>query len=108
MGRYGSFTYTPDGDFNGIDQFTYMASDIDGEGGLATVTLTVEAVNDAPVAVADTGYSIPEGGTLTVLAASGVLVNDTDEENDTLTAALDVTLDGHAAEDLEVGLGRRA
>ena len=45
----GSFTYTPDGDFNGSDSFTYQASD--GRGNLsaaATVTITVNAVNDAP------------------------------------------------------------
>jgi VCBS repeat-containing protein len=43
----GSFTYTPDPDFNGTDQFVYQAND----GSLtdqATVTLTVNAVNDPP------------------------------------------------------------
>jgi len=44
----GSFSYTPDRDFNGLDQFTYRASD--GElFGLATVLLTVNSINDAPV-----------------------------------------------------------
>jgi VCBS repeat-containing protein len=45
----GSFTYTPDPDFNGTDSFTYQASD--GRGNLspaATVTITVNPVNDAP------------------------------------------------------------
>jgi adhesin/invasin len=45
----GGFTYTPDPDFNGSDQFTYQASD--GRGNVspaATVTITVNDVNDPP------------------------------------------------------------
>src|SRR5205807_679865 len=51
----GSFTYTPDANFNGTDSFTYRAIDDGGTdfGGVnasntATVTLTVNPVNDAP------------------------------------------------------------
>jgi VCBS repeat-containing protein len=51
---------------------------------VVTVTITVTAVNHAPVAVAD-AYSTPEGTTLTV-PAPGVLANDTDADGDTLTA----------------------
>ncbi len=52
----GGFTYVPDPDFNGVDSFTYEAVDSgSGATGQATVTLTVNAVNDAPVAVND-GY----------------------------------------------------
>lgn len=87
MGRYGSFTYTPDQDFNGTDQFTYMASDIDGEGGLATVTLTVEAVNDAPVSAGD-AYAATEDEALTVDAAEGVLANDSDIDGDLLSVSI--------------------
>jgi VCBS repeat-containing protein len=50
----GSFTYTPDANFNGIDEFTVtVIDDEDGSGG-ATVTITINAVNDPPVAVPDT------------------------------------------------------
>lgn len=44
----GSFTYTPNENFNGTDSFTYEA--IDGKGGSAqaSVTLTISAINDAP------------------------------------------------------------
>ena len=87
MGRYGSFTYTPDSDFNGIDQFTYMASDIDGEGGIATVTLTVEAVNDVPVSAED-AYAATEDEVLTVDATAGVLANDSDVDGDKLSVSL--------------------
>jgi VCBS repeat-containing protein len=47
----GTFTYTPDANFNGADSFTYTVSD--GElADTATVNVTVNAVNDAPVALA--------------------------------------------------------
>src|SRR5262249_6320530 len=44
----GSFTYTPDANYNGPDTFTYRASDATLTSSLATVTITVSAVNDAP------------------------------------------------------------
>jgi VCBS repeat-containing protein len=46
----GSFTYTPNADFNGTDAFQYQAKDAAGAlSNVATVTITVGAVNDAPV-----------------------------------------------------------
>ena len=82
----GSFTYTPDPDFEGTDSFTYVANDGTVDSNVATVTITVTPVNDAPVAV-DDGYSVPEDGTLTI-AAAGVLANDTDIDGDPLSAVL--------------------
>ena len=46
----GLFTYTPNTDFNGDDQFTVIVTDLSGDGGSATVTVTITAQNDAPVA----------------------------------------------------------
>src|SRR5207248_1370880 len=51
---------------------------------VVTVSLTINPVNDAPVAVADY-YATNEDTTLTV-AAPGVLANDTDVDSSTLTA----------------------
>jgi Bacterial Ig domain len=45
----GTLTYTPDPDFNGVDAFTYAVSDGTGEPVVATVTITVAPVNDAPI-----------------------------------------------------------
>ncbi|MDX2475472.1 MAG: cadherin-like domain-containing protein, partial [Candidatus Krumholzibacteria bacterium] len=45
----GSFDYTPTNDFNGIDTFTYQAFEAGIGSNFATVTLTVNAVNDTPV-----------------------------------------------------------
>ncbi|WP_027330129.1 tandem-95 repeat protein [Marinimicrobium agarilyticum] len=47
----GVVTYTPDENFNGTDTFTYVVQDdADGTSNEATVTLTVNSINDAPVA----------------------------------------------------------
>ena len=79
----GSFTYTPAANYNGADSFTYRANDGPASRTLATVTLTITAVNDAPVAVNDS-YTTNEDTPLTV-AAPGVLGNDTDVDSATLT-----------------------
>jgi len=44
-----SATYTPNANFDGIDTFTYVANDGQVNSALATVSLTVLPVNDAPV-----------------------------------------------------------
>jgi VCBS repeat-containing protein len=82
----GSFQYTPDADFNGTDTFSYAANDGFLDSNIATVTITVDPVNDAPVAVSDT-YTTDEDVILNVVAP-GVLGNDTDVDVDTLTASL--------------------
>ena len=45
-----SVTYTPNADWNGTDTFTYKANDGTADSNTATVTVTVAAVNDAPIA----------------------------------------------------------
>ena len=49
----GGFTYTPAANYNGPDSFTYKANDGAADSNVATVSLTVTAVNDAPVAGGD-------------------------------------------------------
>ncbi len=88
----GSFDYTPAANFNGTDSFTYRASDGRAQSNLATVTLTVGAVSDVPVA-ADDQYQTQPDTALTVNVANGVLSNDSDPDLDPLQAVLvsDVT-----------------
>jgi CSLREA domain-containing protein len=81
----GTFDYTPEANFNGTDSFTYKANDGNLESGVATATITVDAINDAPTAVNDPDYSTDED---TPLSQNGVLDNDTDPEDDGLTAVL--------------------
>ncbi len=83
----GGFTYLSDLNYSGTDEFTYHASDGVVDSGVVTVTIMINPVNDAPVALADTA-STDEDTALTV-AAPGVLGNDSDVEGDTLTAVLD-------------------
>lgn len=83
----GSFTYTPNANFQGSDQFTYRASDGTLQSNTATVTITVAAANTAPTAVND-AYDLGDNNVLIVNASQGVLANDTDPENDALTAVL--------------------
>ena len=79
-------TYTPDQDYNGPDSFTFKANDDTTDSNLATVSITVTPVNDAPVAM-DDEYKTDEDVALTI-PAPGVLANDTDVDGDTLTAVL--------------------
>jgi VCBS repeat-containing protein len=82
----GSFTYTPDADYNGGDSFTYRASDGASQSAVTTVNLTVNPVSDAPAGNGDS-YVLNEDTTLTV-AGPGVLGNDTDADGDPLSATL--------------------
>ncbi|WDF57682.1 Ig-like domain-containing protein [Flavobacterium sp. KACC 22758] len=84
----GVITFTPSADFNSTTPISFPYVITDGSlTATANIEITVTAVNDAPVAVKD-GYSVNEGGTLTVVTANGVLSNDTDVEGDALTAIL--------------------
>lgn len=83
----GSFEYTPNADFSGTDTFTYIANDGTVDSNISTVTITVDPLNDSPVATAD-NYSATEDTTLGVPAALGVLENDTDVDSPTLTASI--------------------
>jgi VCBS repeat-containing protein len=78
----GSFVYTPESNYNGPDGFTY--SIVEGEGSVTgSVTIVVNAVDDAPRAGDDTAGTItgaPVGGNL--------FVNDTDDDGDGFGAEL--------------------
>lgn len=84
----GNVTYTPAANFFGVDQFSYTVSDSNIPAKVSTaavVNVTINAVNDAPVAVADS-YSVPAFiGVVTYPDAQGLLANDSDLENSPLT-----------------------
>ena len=89
----GSFTYNPNGKFESLavgktalDTFRYTVRDGQGGTDTATVTVTVNGVNDAPVA-ADDAYATDEDTTLRV-AVPGLLANDSDPDaSDVLTVS---------------------
>ena len=67
MNPDGTFTYTPDADFNGTDSFMYQVDDGHGGGATAIVSITVDPVNDAPVAsdvAVTTDEDTPANGTI--------------------------------------------
>ncbi len=74
----GSFVYTPQAHFNGQDYFSYQVSD-----GIlnarAFVTITIEAVNDAPVAFDDRASTAEDEA-----VSISVLSNDADVDNSRL------------------------
>src|SRR5439155_13548840 len=89
----GSFTYTPDANYFGADSFTYHAVDSrSAASNVATVSLTITEVNDAPVA-SDVAIATDED----TAATGNVLASVTDPDNtdgilgneDSLTAVLD-------------------
>ena len=82
----GSFVYTPDPDYAGVDTFSYTAVDNGNVSAPVTVTITVEAVNDAPVAVADDYIAVAD--TPLEIAAPGVLGNDFDIEGAALAVVV--------------------
>ena len=93
----GSYLYTPTLNFNGFDSFTYQANDGKLDSNEALVSITVNSVNDAPVAT-DDNYSTNEDTLLNVLAAQGVLANDSDVDGDSLSLSL-LTDPAHGALD---------
>jgi VCBS repeat-containing protein len=78
----GAFTYTPAADYHGSDSFSYRASDGSLTSNLATVTITLSAVNDAPTAADDANSTAED--TALIVDAPGVLANDNDPDGDDL------------------------
>jgi ABC-type transport system substrate-binding protein len=76
-----SRTYTPNPDYNGPDSFSFKASDGANDSNLATVSVTVNPVNDAPVANAQSVATKEDTAKPITLAA-------TDIEGDALTYAV--------------------
>lgn len=67
----GSFSYTPAAGYVGSDSFSYQANDGILNSTVATVTINVQHVDHAPVAVNDT-YSLIEDQTLSASSAAGI------------------------------------
>ena len=101
LNKYGSWKFDPGTAFDDLaagatrtTQVTYTMSDGTATD-TATLTVTVTGVNDAPVAVADSGaFTVTaDNSVLTVADGAGdsaspnsdLLLNDTDAESDTLT-----------------------
>lgn len=82
-GSGASLLYTPAANFNGTDSFTFVVDDGHGGTDTGTITITVTAVNDPPVAN-DDARTIDENEEVTI----DVLANDSDPDGDPLAAEL--------------------
>jgi hypothetical protein len=94
----GSFSYTPASDFNGSDSFTYRASDGQAQSEVATVTITVNAVNDAPSFTkgADVGVIVGDGAQSMPGWATGISAGPANESDQILTLVFEVSTDNEA------------
>ncbi|MBM9519965.1 VCBS domain-containing protein, partial [Desulforhopalus vacuolatus] len=84
----GNLEYRHDGTepdtYSYTDTFTYLASDADEEGNTATVSVNVLPVNDVPVVGNNTGVTVDEGSSDTVITAgmlSSFIDLDIDPDN---------------------------
>jgi len=85
QGTISGLTYTPKANFSGQDVITYTITDApNGLTSIATVTINVTAVNDAPIAVADS-FPIPGDSTANPL---NVLANDNAGGGETQTLTI--------------------
>lgn len=91
VGPDGSFTYMPPANFHGQTTFVYRIVDVGPcadqvANSEATVTITVDPVNDPPTAAADS-FLVLKDRTLNV-GVPGVLLNDHDVDGDSLSAVM--------------------
>ena len=78
----GTYTYTPADSFVGQDSFNYSISDADGDTSTATITIDISAIDQQPVAGADS-FETSVGTTLVITEAT---LLDNDDLGDTPTA----------------------
>jgi VCBS repeat-containing protein len=77
----GAFTFTPNANYNGQTSFTFQISDGSALSNVATVTLTVISVNDAPIAGPIPPVQLDEGQSTTIALAN--FFSDVDTGNTT-------------------------
>jgi hypothetical protein len=93
----GKLRYTPSSGFTGADSFTYRANDGTTDSNQATVSITVDDANAAPVAVDDTAATNEDSD-----VDVDVLANDTDADGNTLSVH-SFTQPGHGSVTLVSG-----
>lgn len=70
-GSGASRTYTPSANFNGVDSFVFVANDGTGDSDEATISITINAVDDPPEAGPDYAFLGLKQATVDVLANDG-------------------------------------
>jgi Cadherin-like domain len=75
-------SFVPDANYHGPASFRYTVQDLAGVSSTATVSLTIAAVNDLPVAKGEAFLPVKEDQTITITAAQ-LLLNDSDVDGNT-------------------------
>ena len=94
----GTFSYTHDGSENYSDSFIYRVRDTANNTNVATVSITVNPINDSPPTADTESFMVTEGGTATQAdldAGSSLLDGDSDPDlpHDTLTISTTPVVD---------------
>jgi hypothetical protein len=96
IGELNILTFTPAANFSGTGFINYSVSDGQGASAKATVTVTISAVNDEPLANNDSAETVEDTSvTLNVLA------NDSDDDGDNLTVTSATVNTGTVISNLE-------
>ncbi|MEQ1612320.1 MAG: tandem-95 repeat protein, partial [Hyphomicrobiaceae bacterium] len=80
----GNIVFTPDPDYTGEASFVYAANTPEGGRAEGRVYISVQPVNDAPVAVDDHGFLTDED-TVVVIYPEALLANDRDIDSDVVS-----------------------
>lgn len=110
----GGYSYNPNGAFNYLavgsqttDVFSYTMRDAEGLTSDATVTITIDGVNNAPVAVDDSNTT--NGNIVinvnTVNDPNNLLINDTDDVGDTFVISAVNVLAGNVGVQIALASG---
>ena len=89
----GTFNYTSVPNYNGTDTFTYRADDGIGNSNTATVTITVNSINDAPAGTNNTVTAL-EDTAYTFAAVDFGFTDSNDSPANALTAVKIATIPG--------------
>lgn len=82
----GNLLYTPELDANGSDSFSYTITDSKGTEASASVTITINPINDAPRVMNDSVQTLEDHA-----VDIHVLANDYDPEGDNMTVSIPTT-----------------
>ena len=84
----GTFSYVHDGSETTTDTFSYKSNDGTNDGNTVTITITINPINDAPIAIGDILMGIYSTTvTLTTVGSSTLMDNDFDPEGASITAS---------------------
>ncbi|WP_181902195.1 Ig-like domain-containing protein [Thalassotalea euphylliae] len=80
-GSAPNYTYTPNANYYGRDSFTFKANDGSADSGVATVTITITSVNDAPIANTQSVTTAED-------TSQGITLTGSDIDNDGLNFSI--------------------